>query len=677
MRMNGTKRGGRRVSAPPITQEAGECPHGEANGEVKTKHGRDTSSSSSSFSSSSFSSSSISSSSSSSSLVPRNEARALLLPPPPPPRVVYSKDSRLEEVLEEPWVVEGEGGEEEEEEEVEEEDEIGEGEGGGGGEEVVVETETPSAEEGLESCVVDLAEDFNRIFNVNSFGSFQEFEKLFNKFKEETGSVFRVKSSCSVAYENSRRKKHFIPTRFKFVSIKYCCVHYGQPKVTGQGIRTKQRYLPCGCGCVLSLAYNRGALFISQVIMQHNHEVSNEMAPYYAINRRISNSELRQVAHVIDLMPSSRSLQQFLQEHFHRPITLQDAKNIRARLKMLQMQPHCVIKHNVKAISQSKEEKHVEEEERHVIEHEIGEEATVEREGEFTELEVVACDHDLQDYKQCQQQHFVQNFEDEQFSQPKWKTKVINEVKTKIVTLMNSWETNVFWERVSVINKLIECWENGDNFDLNHNPETVYSQGQGLLIKQEPESTLSSGKMGPQARRVQLGKHRKTLIDRKVPPSKNEPESQINLMLPLLSGANVQLLPTSFKGSSPKLMLPQTEKSAEVIQKRRPGRPRKYPIKQKEGETPVLSKSFSGGTVPNLEMGSKGQLIKSNQELQPIVLSVTRDSAVDASDQAIEVEIEVNGDEINVKRIKQEPLEYCEVDAADLSQYQYGEHSYV
>lgn len=68
-----------------------------------------------------------------------------------------------------------------------------------------------------------------------------EFEKLFNKFKAETGSVFRIKSSCSIAYENSRRKKHFIPSRFKFVTVRYCCVHYGQPKVAGQGIRTKQR----------------------------------------------------------------------------------------------------------------------------------------------------------------------------------------------------------------------------------------------------------------------------------------------------------------------------------------------------------------------------------------------------------------------------------------------------
>ena len=68
-----------------------------------------------------------------------------------------------------------------------------------------------------------------------------EFERLFNRFKAETGSVFRIKSSCSVAYENSRRKRNFIQSRFKFVTVRYCCVHYGHPKMAGQGIRTKQR----------------------------------------------------------------------------------------------------------------------------------------------------------------------------------------------------------------------------------------------------------------------------------------------------------------------------------------------------------------------------------------------------------------------------------------------------
>lgn len=183
--------------------------------------------------------------------------------------------------------------------------------------------------------VADLTQEFNRIFKKRYFQSFSEFEKLFIQFKEETGSVFRIQKSCSVEYENSRRKKYLIPEGFKFASIKYCCVHYGQPKITGVGVRSKKQYLPSGCNCLLSLGYNRGGLFISYVNMLHNHHVSSQMAPSYAINRHIDNNELQEIADDVDLMPSSRALQQYLIDYFERPITLQDAKNVRARITRL------------------------------------------------------------------------------------------------------------------------------------------------------------------------------------------------------------------------------------------------------------------------------------------------------------------------------------------------------
>lgn len=123
MRMNVAKGGSKRVELS-ISEKGGECPHGEGNGAVSSKTQEDDETSSSV------------------SHDPSAKDEALL------PRVVYGK-GRVE-VLEEPWVVEGDGGAPEEE----------------------VETEAPSAE-GLDSCVVDLTEDFNGIFSVNSFGSFQ------------------------------------------------------------------------------------------------------------------------------------------------------------------------------------------------------------------------------------------------------------------------------------------------------------------------------------------------------------------------------------------------------------------------------------------------------------------------------------------------------------------------
>jgi hypothetical protein len=53
--------------------------------------------------------------------------------------------------------------------------------------------------------------------------------------------VYRVKSSSSVSSENVKRKNP-IPERMEYASITFCCVHYGEPKMKGRGVRKKQRW---------------------------------------------------------------------------------------------------------------------------------------------------------------------------------------------------------------------------------------------------------------------------------------------------------------------------------------------------------------------------------------------------------------------------------------------------
>ncbi|KAK4321909.1 hypothetical protein Pmani_007317 [Petrolisthes manimaculis] len=330
-----------------------------------------------------------------------------------------------------------------------------------------------SVTESEQSYVVDFTPQFDRIFVQTTFNSFREFEEVFNKFKAETGTVFRIKSSCSVAYENSRRKRHFVPARFKFVSVRYCCVHYGQPKIAGQGIRSKQRYLPCGCECMLSLSYNRGALVISQAAMQHNHEVNSQMAPYYAINRRISNSELRQVAGMIESMPSSRALQQFLQRQFHRHTTLQDAKNIRARLKALKMhqeassravksikvKPEIIEKVYKKDDNEGREETDDKDIEDTYREYEYDED-----EGEI-ENEIMAENDECEELTNEEQSH---NQQQTGIEKRELREAVTSNLQAKLSDLLRNCETSVFLSRVSIMNKIINCWENGVHVDLHH-----------------------------------------------------------------------------------------------------------------------------------------------------------------------------------------------------------------
>nr|XP_045601218.1 uncharacterized protein LOC123759979 [Procambarus clarkii] len=525
-----------------------------------------------------------------------------------------------------------------------------------------------------EPLVVDLTDQFVRIFTKTSFNSFEDFEDTFNQFKRETGSVFRIKSSSSVAYENSRRKKHFIPDRFKFVSVRYCCVHYGQPKIAGQGIRVKQRYLPCGCECLLSVSYSRGALVISQAVMQHNHEVSNDMAPYYAINRRITNRELREVADVIELIPSSRALQHFLQEHFHRPTTLQDAKNIKARLKALQVS-HATKLSAVQSIksdtaAQETKEENFEESDSVLV--------------EDMEEEVVLDDLDNAKPDQPQQEKDHQQVEQEQSLQPKWKEKVINEIKSKLSDLIHFCDTNVFWERISVINKIIECWENGDNFDVHYASENVYNKQHTVA---NTETELSQIDCWSSSRQEKMSSSRGR--DKRTPgvhvPSAllNSSESQMNFMLPVLSGTNMQFLPASLSGDSLKLVLPHRDNrvsNSASIQKKHPGRPRKnhlkVPVKKrKQLECSEKASSLHNHTSTcNKKRNEENSMRTSlGQAKQPIIMSVAKENSLEMCDQAMEVEIEISGDIVNVKHIKLEPLECHEVDVTD-NVHQRGNH---
>ncbi|XP_068208084.1 uncharacterized protein [Palaemon carinicauda] len=491
---------------------------------------------------------------------------------------------------------------------------------------------------------VDLTDHFNKIFVKKTFNSFKEFDELFTRFKKETGSVFRIKSSCSIAYENSRRKQHFIPPRFKFVSIKYCCVHYGQPKVSGQGIRTKQRYLPCGCGCVLSVAYNRGALFISQVNMEHNHEVSNKTAPYYAINRRITNNELKQVADVIAVMPSSRALQYFLKERFHKPMTLQDAKNTRARLKAMQMKQGQIESIEVipsfKGISQISSENDC----RAILEIDESEEQRKPEDHQQEEISGLQHDH-------CEETE---------------KSKAISETVRKFSDLMSGCDSDLFWERIGLMNKVLECWENGENLDVHYaSSSSVKSDSIDHCsdVTREGSVQRTDIRTNPY---LNIPHDRTRLISTNGDIDQQElADKQLKFLLPLLSDS-VQFLPTSEDGSV-KLVLPQIKSKVSqslVSVKRQRGHPKKKEDVNSfvkvaiEGnsttscqEKPLYSDSSKpkdDGIISLTESRVTGDNESDNSNSYcsvPFISCITKEPCTELGDQAVEVKIEISNED--------------------------------
>ena len=109
----------------------------------------------------------------------------------------------------------------------------------------------------------DCSDIFKDVFSDIIFKSFAEFEQQFNEFKKRSGSVYRVKTSCSVETENKSREVH-LPSELRYSSVTYVCVHYGEPRKNGTSQRIKQRYLPCGCQSLISLPSSKTALKITR-----------------------------------------------------------------------------------------------------------------------------------------------------------------------------------------------------------------------------------------------------------------------------------------------------------------------------------------------------------------------------------------------------------------------------
>ena len=80
------------------------------------------------------------------------------------------------------------------------------------------------------SNFTDLTSVFSNIITQDTFSSFEEFDSLFNEFQDQTGSVFRVKSSTSVDTSKTQ------------VWISYVCFgSLGEPKEKRVRVRLKKK----------------------------------------------------------------------------------------------------------------------------------------------------------------------------------------------------------------------------------------------------------------------------------------------------------------------------------------------------------------------------------------------------------------------------------------------------
>lgn len=172
----------------------------------------------------------------------------------------------------------------------------------------------------LVSPRIDFSSIFCEIFKQTTFKSFEEFERLFAEYERRTGCIHRVKSSCSVESDNKHRTTPR-PLAFKYASVTFVCVHYGEPRKTGQGIRKQQKYLPCGCESLISLSASKDQLRLTRSVLVHNHAVKKEPRPSYAQQHRLKKDQQKQVGEVVMLNPWITELKNFIATKFSKNVT--------------------------------------------------------------------------------------------------------------------------------------------------------------------------------------------------------------------------------------------------------------------------------------------------------------------------------------------------------------------
>lgn len=399
--------------------------------------------------------------------------------------------------------------------------------------------------------------------------------------------------------------------------------------------------------------------------MRHNHEVSSEMAPFYAINRRISNAELREVAGVVEMIPSSRALQHFLQIHFRRPTTLQDAKNVRARLKALKV-PQAVTtrlpgteESGMALFEEEEEDEEEEEQDEDAVMDSIDEGVDFKVQEEVVRGRVESTEYDYWgEASTCtaakRQQHQQQNQEEEEVIgdeeeeeqepelDPGMRREVLSEIRTRLFSVMENCNTRVFQERVSVIERLIEGWENGDPVHIQYMEESDFkTRTVGLVNTLGTNTGLLQERMESQN-------------DRNANTCASD--NSLNVALPVLGmKESSDIFPTQANKKIPE-MDHKSQSRVSVVMEMTNGN---SSITNHKVGCEKSSQHYKTDTQCSLGL-EKSKI----SERRPIILSIVK-GFVGGCDQAVEVEIEVEGEVAKVKAVKREPLDYYEVNVGD------------
>ncbi|CAL8073918.1 unnamed protein product [Calicophoron daubneyi] len=170
---------------------------------------------------------------------------------------------------------------------------------------------------------LDCADMFRPLFDGKVFPTFAEFADLLEQFEQESGTVFRMRSSKLIRGDNIVRYKN----------IRYQCDRADfQHVVRSTGVR-HTRYKSTNCPAHFSVVSAADGLRVRKWCMKHNHSVNPELMEQHRKFRTLSKDEKQIIKPLFECKCSSQGIKLFALERFGKRLTSKDVTNLRIALR--------------------------------------------------------------------------------------------------------------------------------------------------------------------------------------------------------------------------------------------------------------------------------------------------------------------------------------------------------
>lgn len=125
-----------------------------------------------------------------------------------------------------------------------------------------------------------------------------------------------------------------------YIAIYICmydrCVHYGEPRKRGKGIRPTQHHFALQCPAELYISFDHRTkkFTVRRSNLDHCHPIGQDILPHYPFKRQLDSDQLKEVQGVITLGPKLKLVRQHILKQYGKKVILKDLQNIRTKIKL-------------------------------------------------------------------------------------------------------------------------------------------------------------------------------------------------------------------------------------------------------------------------------------------------------------------------------------------------------